>query len=64
MSDDDEAANLYRAADVLNNQKGGKYRAGRKPKKKKRKPDDGWQPVPRPQGGGRRQFMATKAERI
>jgi len=64
MSDDDEAANLYRAADVLNNQKGGKYRAGRKRKQPAKKPlPEGWRPAQGNKGRGAPGFCPTAAER-
>jgi hypothetical protein len=68
MSDDNDdtnkAANLYRAADVLNNQKGGKYRAGRKRKQPAKKPlPEGWRPAQGNKGRGAPGFCPTAAER-
>jgi hypothetical protein len=53
MSGDDEAANLYSAADTLAGEKGGKYRAGRKRTKPTKKPlPEGWRPAQGNKGRG------------
>ena len=61
--DTNKAPNLYAAADALAGEKAPKYRARRKPKKK-RAPDPGWRPANRPQGGGHPAFVATRQEKV
>jgi len=62
--DTNKAPNLYAAADVLNNQKGGKYRAGRKRTKPTKKPlAEGWRAAKGNRGRGHPGFAPTAAER-
>jgi hypothetical protein len=61
---DDNAADLYAAADTLAGEKAPRHRRGRKPKKKKRAADPGWRPANRAQGGGHPGFVPTRQERV